>query len=445
MPLPPPTRRRWSASCAAILLLSAFFLGGCGTKEDPDADSDATSTGALRVVNATTLSSAAGLMIDEVARETDIARDAASATYHLSAGSHAIALASSSGTTLAGTTANIAAGSATTLVAWTGDSNTVKYLSLDDLEAAPARGRAKLRVFHAARDAGTLDVHLTPATEALSDAPLLGNVTPGNGSSGYLSVSAGSHRLRLLKAGSVLAGDVRLDTAVTLPDAGVATLVLTPSTGGVLAHALVLQPAKAVTVLANAQARVRIVSAMPTNLSVAGTLNGTSLPLLGGSPAVGSYTLVPAGTSTPQVTVNGTTLTAAPWTAAPGSDNTLLVWGTGAASQFTVVSDDNRLPASTSASRVRLLHGLADIPATLKLHIADTEVASASQGSFSPVAQVAAATDTTLSVVHALTASSVYQITGKTLDAGGVYSVFLLGDSRQASGNGLIGTVFRER
>lgn len=444
MPHPPPTRRRWAASCAAILLLSAFFLGGCGTKEDPD-DDDKASVGTLRVVNATTLTSAAGLMIDEVARETGIARDAASATYRLSAGSHAIALANSSGTTLAGTTATITAGSATTLVAWTGDSNTVKYLSLDDQEAAPASGRAKLRVFHAARDAGTLDVHLTPATEALSDTPLLGNVTAGNGSSGYLSVSAGSHRLRLLKAGSVLAGDVRLDTTVTLPDAGVATLVLTPSTGGVLAHALVLQPAKAVTVLANAQARVRVVSAMPINLSVAGTINGTSLPLLGGSPAVGSYTLVPAGTSTPQITVNGTTLTAASWTAAPGSDNTLLVWGTGAASQFTVVSDDNRLPASTSASRIRLLHGLADIPATLKLHIADTEVASASQGSFSPVAQVAAATDTTLSVVHALTAASVYQITDRTLDAGGVYSVFLLGDSRQASGNGLISTVIKER
>jgi hypothetical protein len=50
-----------------------------------------------------------------------------------------------------------------------------------------------------------------------------------------------------------------------------------------------------------------------------------------------------------------------------------------------------------------------------------------------------------VSATHSLTAASVYQLTGKTLDAGGVYSVFLLGDSRQASGNGLISTVFKER
>ena len=446
MPHHPLPRRRWAARTAAGLFLLGSLLGGCGTKEDADeGSSSTTTTGTLRIVNATTQRAAVGLLIDDLSRETGIERDAASATYRVTAGSHTIALANSSGSALASTTPTVVAGSATTLVAWTGDNNTVKYLSLNDLEALPASGRTKLLVFHAARDAGTLDVHLTPAAEALNDAPLLGNVSPGNGSSGYSTVNAGSHRLRLVKAGSVLASDVRLDTTVTLPDAGVAALVVTPSTGGILAHALVLQPAKAVTALTNAQARVRVVSALPTNLAVAGAINGTTLPLLGGSPAVGSYALVPAGTSTPQVTVNGGTLTAASWTAAPGSDNTLLVWGTDAAPQFAVFSDDNRLPASTSASRIRLLHGLGDVAAELALDVAGARVATASQGVFSAVAQVAAATDTTVSVTHAITAASVYQLTGKTLDAGGVYSVFLLGDSRQVSGNGLISTVFKER
>lgn len=446
MPHAPLSRRLWALRSAASLLLLGSLLGGCGTKEDPDDNnSNSGNTGTLRIVNATTQTSPVGLLIDELARETDIARDATSATYRVTAGSHTIALASSNGIALASTTPTITAGSATTLVAWTGDNNLVKYLSLNDLEAVPAAGRSKLLVFHAARDAGPLDVHLTPATEALGDAPLLGNVAAGAGSSGYTSVNAGSHRLRLLRAGSVLASDVRLDTTVTLPDAGVAALVITPSTGGVLAHALLLQPAKAAASLANTQARVRVVSALPTNLPVAASLNGTSLPMLGGSPAVGSYTLVPAGTSTPQVTVNGGTLTAASWTAAPGSDSTLFLWGNSTAAQFTVFSDDNRLPANTSASRIRLLHGLADIPADLKLYVGDGEVTLARQGGFAPVAQVAAATDTTVSVAHALTAANVYQLTGKTLDAGSVYSVFLLGDSRQTVGSGLISTVTKER
>ena len=445
MPPLPLSRRLWALRTAAGLLLLGSLLGGCGTKEDPDDSGSSGNTGVLRVVNATAQRSEVGLLIDEVPRETAIARDAASATYRVSAGSHTLALTNSSGATLAGTTPTIAAGSATTLVAWTGDNNTVKYLSLNDQEAAPASGRTKLLVFHAARDAGTLDVHLTPASEALGDAPLLGNVTPGNGSTGYSTVNAGSHRLRLVKAGSVLDSDVRLDTTLTLPSAGIAALVVTPSTGGVLTHALLLQPAQAVTALVNTQARVRVISALSGNLAVATSFNSTTLPLLGSAPAVGSYTLVPAGTSAPQLTVNGNTLTADPWTAAPGSDNTLFVWGTAEAAQFKVFGDDNRLPASTSASRIRLLHGLADVPAELALDVAGARVATAGQGMFSSVAQVSAATDTTVSVTHATTAASVYQLTGKTLDAGGVYSVFLLGDSRLAVGNGLTTAVVKER
>ena len=448
MPHAPLSRRLWALRSAASLLLLGSLLGGCGTKEDPDDSGSGSSgnTATVRVVNATTQRTAVGLLIDELPRETAIERDAASATYRVTAGSHTIALTNSSGTTLTGTsTTTFTAGSATTLVAWAGDNSTVKYLSLNDLETAPASGRAKLLVFHAARDAGTLDVHLTPATETLGDAPLLGNVTAGNGSTGFSTVNAGSHRLRVLKAGSVLDSDVRLDTMLTLPSAGVAALVITPSTGGVLTHALLLQPAQAVTALTNKQARMRVVSALPSNQAAAASFNSTPLPLLGSSPAVGSYTLVPAGTSAPQLTVGGTTLTTEPWTAAAGSDNTLFVWGTVAAAQFKVFSDDNRLPTSASASRIRLLHGLGDVASELALDVAGSRATTASQGTFSAVAQVAAATDTTVSVTQSTTATGVYQLTGKTLDAGGVYSVFLLGDSRQTSGNGLLSTVIKER
>lgn len=212
-----------------------------------------------------------------------------------------------------------------------------------------------------------------------------------------------------------------------------------------LTHALLLQPDKAVTALTNKQARVRVVSALPSNQAVTASFNSTTLPLLGSSPAVGGYTLVPAGTSAPQLTVSGTTLTTEPWTAAAGSDNTLFVWGTVAAAQLKVFSDDNRLPTSASASRIRLLHGLGDVVAELGLDVAGSRATNASQGAFSAVAQVSAATDTTVSVTQPTTATSVYQLTGKTLDAGAVYSVFLLGDSRQTTGNGLLSTVVKER
>lgn len=435
-------RRLWASAC---LLTLSTLLGGCGSKDDSGSSTSNSTTGIVRLVNATTQRAAVGLLIDSVSQETGLARDGLSATYRLSAGAHSIAVTDSSGSALASTSPTIAAGSATTLVAWTGDNNTVNYLSIDDLESVPAAGRAKLLVFNAARDAGTLDVHLTPVTDTLSDSPLLGNLAPGKGTTGYTTVNAGQHRLRLLKAGSVLATDVRLDTTVTLADGDINALVITPSTGGVLAHALLLKPATAVAALNNAQARVRLVSALPTNLSLTGSLNGTTLPTLGGSPAVGAYTLVPAGTSAPQVTVNGGTVTGATWTAAAGSDTTLLVWGSAAAPQLSALSDDNRLPNSTSATRVRLVHGLSNIAQDLTLNVASAPVTTASPGTVSPVTSIAAVTDTTLSVTHAITSASVYQLDGKTLDAGALYTVFLLGDSRLTVGNGLISSVVKER
>ncbi|MEX8494128.1 DUF4397 domain-containing protein, partial [Sphaerotilus sp.] len=133
-------RRLWAARAAAGLLLlsSLTLLSGCGSKDDGTLSGSSANTGILRVINATTQRAAVGLLIDDVSRETGIERDGTSATYRVTAGSHTIALANSSGSALAGTTSTIAAGSATTLVAWTGDNNVVKYLSLDDLEAVPA-------------------------------------------------------------------------------------------------------------------------------------------------------------------------------------------------------------------------------------------------------------------------------------------------------------------
>jgi hypothetical protein len=450
--MPPILNRRlWATRTTACLLtlgvLSAL-LGGCGTKDDTSEDTTTSTTGTVRVVNATTQRAAAGLLIDGVSRETGLARDGLSATYRLTAGAHSLALTDASGSALATTSPTIAAGSATTLVAWTGDNNAVNYLALDDKESVPTAGRAKLLVFNAARDAGTLDVHLTPVADPLSDSPLLGNLAPGKGTTGYTTVNAGLHRLRLTKAGSVLATDVRLDTTLTLADGGVNALVITPSTGGVLAHALLLQPAAAVTALNNPQARVRLVHALSANLPVTGTFNGTSLPALGGSPAVSVYGLVPAGTSQPTVTLNGGTITGAAWTAAPGSDTTFLITsasGTSTTPQLSAVSDDNRLPTSTSAARLRLVHGLGDIGQDLVLNLGGATVTQASPGAVSPATQVSAVSDTTLSVTHAITTATVYQWPGRTLEAGGVYSVFLLGDSRVAVGGGLIASILRDR
>ena len=140
--------------------------------------------------------------------------------------------------------------------------------------------------------------------------------------------TARSWRLRVTAAGSKT--DLRLDLpALVLDSKQVATLVLTPARGGVLMNTLLLTQRAGIARQDTALARVRVAAGVADSGAVSATVGGQVLMASVGSPAVGLYALLPAGTQPVALAVNGTPLAAAAVTLAAGADYTLLVRGTG--------------------------------------------------------------------------------------------------------------------
>lgn len=433
-----PHRRHWLLRLAA-LGLPLLLLGGCGSRDDTaDSDSAPATTGQIRVVNALASGAALDVYVDSSRVATGVTAGAASPALTLASGSHTVSIATGSGIERNPLSLTVASGGATTLVAWNSTADTVSYQALDDKPTAPPTGRTRLQVFDAARTASALDVHLSDTSATLGEATRLATSLTAGGTLTTGLVDAGARRLRVLTAGSVLERDVRLDRLLTLPDRGTVTLVITPSVGGVLTHALLIPADAAVTALNNTRARMRLVTGVSTSTNVTARFGSTDVGSFTGSPAVGSYVQIPAGTGTLAVTVADTAITGPTWTAEPGSDTTVLVMNNATPPQVTVFADDNRPPTGSNQARLRLVHGLSDLnqPLALALNYGTT-LGTAAPGAASDYATVAATTSATVTVSRTIgSTATVWEAALRTLDSAGVYTVFLLGDSRKAIGDG---------
>jgi hypothetical protein len=436
-------RRHWLLRLASVGL-PLLLLVGCGSRDGTDSGSSST-TGQLRIVNALASGTPVDVYVDSSRVATGITAGTASPTLALDSGTHTVSVATGSGIERNPVSLSVASGSATTLVAWNSATDTVSYQALDDNQTAPASGRTRLQLFDAARAAGTLDIHLSDTSATLGEATrLVGSLTAGS-TLATLQVDAGARRLRVLGTGSVQERDVRLDIPLTLPDRGTATLVITPSVGGVLTHALLVPAGAAVTALNNTRARMRLVTGVSTSTTVTGRFGGTDVGSFTGSPSVGTYVLIPAGTGTLAVTVGDTPVTGPTWTADPGSDTTVLVMNGATSPQVTALADDNRPPTGSGQVRLRLVHGLGDLnqPLALALNYG-APLGTAMQGAASDYALVTATTDATVSVSRTVGGTATVWDTTRTLDSQGVYTLFLLGDSQKAVGDGRLSTLLKE-
>jgi len=214
----------------------------------------------------------------------------------------------------------------------------------------------------------------------------------------------------------------------------VATLMLTPGSGGVLVNGLLAVQTGAVTAFNNTLARARVVGSVSGNGKVTAALGGTSLLANATSPAIGSYTQVTAGSTVATLVVNGTAVTVPNPVLSAGGDYTLLVWGDAAAPQLTLIADDNRLPSVTSNAKIRLIHGVAGMGSALTLTTDFSAVASnVAQGTASAYATVAASSSMRLDVSSPLSSTALYTLSDANIVAKGLYTVFVLGDSSSPS------------
>jgi hypothetical protein len=237
--------------------------------------------------------------------------------------------------------------------------------------------------------------------------------------------------------------DVRLHTTgLVLPSTGVVTLILTPTTGGVLVDGFALVQGGSLTPQRNTKARARVVGNLAGDATLSVLANSTSLtgvaPVL--SPTIKPYTLVDAGSVTFHTSFNGSSLPDVTQTVAGGSDITVLVTGNDiGTAAVNVFSDDNRLPTTTTEYKIRLMHGSNVLAArALSLSVDFSElIVDQGYGAASAYKRGTPTTSAQIDVGSLASTTPVFSISSdakKDLVAQGVYTMFIFDSAGSPTG-----------
>lgn len=320
-----------------------------------------------------------------------------------------------------------------TLLAF-GNAGALRTELLDDQVGEPDSGRTQLRVVNAAPDAGTVDVYLTAPSDAIAGAVPLAAAAEFGKVGSWFTVNSGSWRLRVAAAGSKT--DLRLDIpAFELGSKQLLTLVLAPGRGAVLVNALGLVQRGGVNRLDGTQARVRAVAGAASGGAVSAAVGGATLMSGVGSPAVGAYQLVSAGSVQPALAIDGMSFAGPSATLLAGADYTLLVRGSPATPGADWLIDDNRLPAVANQARIRLANGVMGASGPLAMTLDFLPVADAvGLGMASGYAATDASSAVRIAVTAAGTAAPLFLVPDQIIAAGAVFSVFVLGEADAPTG-----------
>lgn len=310
----------------------------------------------------------------------------------------------------------------------------LRQLTLDDNLGAPAENRTLLRVINAAPDAGNLDVFVTG-----NDDPIAGAVPAQAGAAfGNLgevrTLTSGTWRLRVTAANDP--EDLRLDLrGLVLGSRQVLTLVITPGSGGVLVHSLLLAQQGGITAAGNTSARVRVVAGLAAGGTVGARLGDVALLGSQVSPAVTAYRTVPAGNATLGLTVNGQPLAGSVFHLVAGSDYTLMVHGEPAAARSSWLLDDNRPALSAGQARLRLVNGVAGASGPLSMTLDFNPLADGlDAGAASAYRSNPAVVNGQIAVSAAGTPNPLFSAGEQIFAAGGVYSVMVVGSAHAPTG-----------
>ena len=418
----------------AACLAAVAVLGGCG-------GGSLVTGGDVRLVNATSAFPTLDLFDGSTKISSGVKSNAAGGYVDLDKGSRTFNVADgTSGVTAATLTGNVSRNNHYTIVAYT-TGGALATVFLSDDEGSPSSGTAKLRFFNAAAsDVASVDAYLVAsACSSLAtsfSAPIATAVSGLQSSYAQANATAAgtSYHICITTAGDK--SDLRLDIpAVTLKDQQIVTVILTPTTGGVLLNGLLLNQQSTLTVAANTSARIRLAVGAANSASVTANANGVALGTGLIAPAVGNYKIVPAGPLTIDMTVGGVTATnVAGLTAAAGADLTLLVTGTVASAPVLIADDNSALTSTTNPVKLRLVNGMNGFAAGTTAVLTDDfdNVGDGAMfGTASTYAQVAASA----ALAHLEVTFGATQICVSdtiTLTTGNVYTVFILGDKPPA-------------
>ncbi len=417
---------------ALVALFFAAWVAACG------GNNNSSGTASVRLVNATLTHSSLNLLANAAIVGTATAVDTVSDYVGVTSGSPTLQV--NDGVTaaaLATISPSVGGGAHYVLVAYE-NGGVVRTTVIAEDVAAPAAGTASLRAFNAATDAGGIDVYVTdPAANiaTLTSPTFSFSAATVIQASGFLSITPGTYRVRVTGAGNP--ADLRLDIpSVVLTSTGVASIILTPTTGGTLVNGAFLVQQSTYTAARNTNARVRVAAAVTNAALVTASSGTTPLATAVSAPAVGAYTLVPAGGPL-NISVNGATVAAPANVPTAGSDTTLLVFGPAGAATASLVIDDNHLPAVTTNLKLRLINGLTGATATpLTLDAAFAVIASnVPPGTASSYGVVGASSTLRLDVFSPSGLTGLFPaLNSLPVPGNAVYTLFVLGNADVAVG-----------
>lgn len=407
--------------------LSCLLLAGCGGSGHQDAQ--------FRLLNVsadyTSIDLYAGSdQADATEVITGVASGSLSSYYSEGAGTYDIYFTShgvSKSNALTSVNETLSKNTHRTYVTY-GDTGGFGLLEIGEDQSAPSSGYADVEILDTATDAGNLDVYLTSQGVSLNDVtPNFGGLAAGK-ETNFSSIADGTYELRVTGSGN--RSDIRLDVSgIALNNEETVSIIITESPGGYLVGALVLPQQGSLTTESNASARVRAAIGLSSGSNVSAVFGSTALLSAAPATAIGAYELVPSGSQTVTLTVNGTAVSVPNQTLTSGQDYTFLVW-TDASSNVAdaLIADNNRLPQSGDAS-VRLVNLMSGYPDPLSLSIDSVPIATGiTLGTASTYGSPVATTTATLSLLDATTSQLITSQNDVTL-SDDVYSVFVFGST----------------
>ena len=419
----------------AWLTLAALTpaLLGCGGSDSSDS-----SNASVRVANVTLTHASLNLLVDATASTQSITKDTVSSYVSVASGARAFTFTDAGATsTISSLSPTLTADMHYTLVAYESASSVKTILLSDDLDT-PSTGVATVRLYNTATEAGKLDIYITatPVTELtdLSTLSIAGSFSETSAAAAFsLSYGAGSYYVTVTGSGSPK--DVRmLSMPLTVSSQQVATVLLTPASGGQLLDGALLFQQGAYSAYRNTGTRVRLASAVTGDALVAASTSHTegSSWIDPGSvaPQLGSYVLVPASSAL-NVSVNGTPLGTATSGLVAGRDMTLLVYGSPSTAAATLLTDDNRPPASSTSVKLRLINGISGNNANLLTLTANSATVASSVSPYTAStysAVTGSANVMNLTLYSSQKAGVYFTNTSYVLNANSVYTVLAAGD-----------------
>lgn len=410
-------KKRTFLSFMAAAPLSTV-LTGCGSNSDGG-------QAQVRFINVNPSYTGVSMKVDGDTVFSDIECGSVSGYSDVSSGSIDVAVrASGSASDLVAKSVSLSTDEDYTFVlyGWSGDDAALAYYI--ENEDTPDSGEATLAVLNASVDAGDLDVFFTGVDDTLDSASSFASSLSGGTRKSPKTVDAGTYRLRVTTAGDI--NDVRLDVTVKFESQKIYTLLLSPGSSGVLLNGHLLQQGGDLTALANTQARVRVVSAVSANGTVAVKAGDVTLQSSTKSPLVADYQLIDAGTVTISAEVNSTALNSQSLTLTAGTDVTLLVTGASADdATVTAFVDNNRLAASSSF-KLRVIHAVPSLSSdNVSLSIGGTSTGTSDIAYGEASAYVTRTAGTDLSVLVETQTTEIYNNDTDDFSSQGVYTAFI--------------------